>query len=126
MGELASVAVGVARLAHEGAHDLFGGEAGGELEGEVAVVGEKEAVSVLFGGEQAAELSALVTLAGGGNGHLALTVERPDALVNGAAESHAAVVVDQVLCSEVTGQGSGHSAVAASARFSRWHVGKSP
>ena len=56
-----------------------------KLEGQVAVVGEEKAVAVLLRGQQAAELGGLVALAGGRDGNLALAVEGPDALVNGAA-----------------------------------------
>ena len=104
-GELASVAVGVALLAHKGQHYLGGSEAHGHFDGQVAIVGEQEAVAVLFGGQQAAQLGGFVALAGGGDRHLALAVHHPDALVNGADGNHPAVVVNQVFRRDALGQG---------------------
>ena len=64
-----------------------------------------EAVAVLFGCQQDTQLGGLVALAGGGNGHLALAVHHPDALVNGANGNHPAVVVNQILGGDALGQG---------------------
>ena len=69
-----AVAIGVSGLAHEGHHHLGWRQSGCNLQRQVPVVGEKEAVAILKGRQQAAQLGGFVTLAGRGDGHLALPV----------------------------------------------------
>ena len=102
-GELAAPAIYVSLLAHVGEHGFQGGEAGHHLEGQAAIVGEEEAVPVLVGRKDATHLGGLVALAGGYDGHLALAVEGPYALVQGTDGHQPTVEVDHLLVADTQG-----------------------
>ncbi len=94
VGHLPAPAAGITLLGEEAEEDLLGRQAQGEHQGEVAVVGEHP-VDLAVEGERRAQLDGLLPGGGDDEGHPALTVESPTAVVELAGEHHQPMDLEQ-------------------------------